>query len=143
MPTFVHGKNAVIKIGDATNVLYDLSPIVDQADNPRSLGTSEVTHFGSTAKEFIVGLSDSNLSIQGKFDATIDGKISGAIDALIAGTITSLSFEYSPAGTATGTPKYTGNFIITNYTVSSPVANAVTIKLDGQVTGARTRTTNP
>jgi hypothetical protein len=143
MPTFVHGKNSVLKIGDATNTLYDLSPITDQADNPRSLGTAEVTHFGSTAKEFIVGLSDSTLSVQGKFDAAIDLKISGAIDALIAGTLTSLSYSYSPAGTATGTPVYTGNFIITSYTVSSPVANAVTIKLDGQCTGARTRGTNP
>lgn len=143
MPTFVHGKNSVIKIGDSTNVLYDLSPIVDQADNPRTLATSEVTHFGDTAKEFIVGLGDSTIAIQGKFDAAIDLKISGAIDALVAGTLTSLQYSYSPAGTATGTPVYTGNFIPTNYTVSSPVANAVTIKLDGQCTGVRTRGTNP
>lgn len=140
---FVHGKNTVIKIGDGTNVLYDLSPVIDQGDNPRSLGTSEVTHFGSTAKEFIVGLTDSNISVQGKFDAAIDLKINAAIDALIAGTLSSISFEYHPAGTATGTPKFSGNFIITNYTVSSPVANAVTIKLDGQVTGPRTRSLNP
>lgn len=143
MPTFVHGKIAVIKIGDQTNTLYDLSPIINQADNPRTLGTSEVTHFGSTAKEFIVGLTDSTLSIQGKFDAAIDLKISAAMDALIAGTLTSLQFSFSPAGTATGTVVYTGNFIPTNYTVSAPVANAVTIKLDGQVTGPRTRGTNP
>lgn len=143
MPTFVHGSKSVIKIDDAANILYDLSPIVDQADNPRSLGTSEVTHFGSTAKEFIVGLTDSNISIQGKFDAAIDLKINAAIDALVAGTLPSLTFEYSPAGLATGTPKYSGEFIPTSYTVSSPVGNAVTIKLDGQVTGARTRTTNP
>jgi hypothetical protein len=143
MPTFVHGKNSVIKIGDQTNTLYDLSPIVDQADNPRTLGTAEVTHFGSTAKEFIVGLNDSNLSIQGKFDAAIDLKISAAMDALVAGTFGSLLFEYHPAGTATGTPKYSGSFIPTTYSVSSPVGNAVTIKLDGQVTGARVRGTNP
>lgn len=142
MPTFVHGKNSVLKIGDAAGALYDLSPITDQADNPRTLGTAEVTHFGSVAKEFIVGLSDSNLSIQGKFDAAIDLKISLAIDALIAGTRVSLPYEYSPAGTASGTPKYSGDFIITSYTVSSPVGNAVTIKLDGQCTGLRTRGTN-
>lgn len=141
MPNFVHGKNAVIKIGDATNVLYDLSPIADQADRPRSLGTSEVTHFGSVAKEFIVGLSDSTLAVQGKFDAAIDLKISLAIDALIAGTISSLLYEYYPAGTASGAPKYSGSFIPTNYTVSAPVGNAVTIKLDGQCTGASVRGT--
>lgn len=139
MPTFVHGKNSVIKIGDSTNVLYDLSPIVDSTANPRTLGNAEVTHFGDTAKEFIVGLSESTLSIQGKFDATMDQKINGAIDALVAGTIASISYEYGPAGTTTGNPKYTGSFIPTTYDVSSPVAGAVTIKLDGVVTGPRTR----
>lgn len=143
MPTFVHGKNAVIKIGDSTNVLYDLSPITDQADRPRSLGTSEVTHFGSTAKEFIVGLSDSTLAIQGKFDAAIDLKISQTIDALIAGTLASVNYEYYPAGTTTGSPKYSGSFIITTYSVSAPVANAVSIKLDGQCTGPSVRGTAP
>jgi hypothetical protein len=142
MPTFVHGKNTVIKIDDSTGTLYDLSPIIDQADNPRNIGTAETTHFGSSAKEFIVGLTDSTISVQGKFDAAIDLKINQAIDALVAGTIASLSFEYSPAGTGSGQVKYTGEFIPTSYSVSSPVANAVTIKLDGQVTGARTRGTH-
>jgi hypothetical protein len=143
MPTFVHGKNAVIKISDSAGALYDLSPITDSAENPRSLGNAEVTHFGSVAKEFIVGLSDSTLSISGKFDAAIDLKINAAMDALIAGTNAAMLYEYHPAGTATGTPKYAGSFIPTNYTVSAPVDGAVTIKLEGQCTGARTRTTNP
>lgn len=142
MPTFVHGKNSVFKIGDSTQTLYDLSPITDSASNPRTLGTAETTHFGSTAKEFIVGLQDSTISIQGKFDATIDQKISAAMDALVAGTIPYIPYEFDPAGTATGNPKYTGNFIITTYDVTSPVSGVVTIKLDGQLTGPRTRGVN-
>src|SRR5688572_28413514 len=131
MPTFVHGKNSVIKISDAAGALYDLSPITDSASNPRSLGNGETTHFGSAEKEYIVGLSESSISIQGKFDAAIDLKINAAIDALVAGTNAFMTYEYFPAGTTAGQPKFSGNWIPTGYDVSSPVAGVVTIKLDG------------
>lgn len=140
---FVHGSKSVLKISDSAGALYDLSPITESADNPRSLGNAEVTHFGSTAKEFIVGLSDSTISVSGKFDAAIDQKINAAIDALVAGTNAAMLYEYFPAGTTAGQPKYSGSFIPTSYSVSSPVGGAVTIKLDGQCTGARTRGVAP
>jgi hypothetical protein len=139
MTTFVHGKFASIKIGDSTQTLYDLSPITTSADAPRSLATAETSHFGSSGKEFIVGLSDGTLSVAGNFDATIDAKISAAMDAMAAGTIPYIPVEYGPAGTTTGNPKYTFNAIITNYTCSSPVGGVVTIKLDAQRTGVTTR----
>lgn len=141
MPTFVHGKFAVIRIGDATQALYDLSPITNSVDRPFSLGTAETSHLGSNGKEFIVGLSDSTLSISGQFDATIDAKISATIDALSAGTIMSIPVEYSPAGNtaASGNPKYLFNVILTSYSCTSPVGGVVTVKLDAQRTGTGTR----
>lgn len=143
MTTYVHGKHSVLRIGDATQALYDLSPITNSSDMPQTVGTSDTTHYGDQAKEFIVGLSDATISIAGFLDATIDGKISAAMAAMSAGTIPNIPFEFSPAGNtaASGNPKYTGNFIITNYTVSAPVANVVSIKLDGQITGGVTRGT--
>jgi hypothetical protein len=139
MTTFVHGKFSALSIGDSTAALYDVSAISNSADLSRTVATGETTHFASVGKEFIVGLTDGQLSMGGSFDATIDGKISAAIDAMAAGTIQNIPYQYSPAGTATGNPKYTGNMIITNYTVSSPVGGVVTVKLTGQVTGAQTR----
>lgn len=143
MTTYVHGKNSVLRIGDQTQALYDLSPITSSADVPQTMATADTSHYGSQAKTFIVGLTDGTLSIAGMLDATIDGKISAAMAAMAAGTIANIPFEWSPAGNtaASGNPKYTGNFIITNYTVTAPVANVVSIKLDGQITGAVTRGT--
>jgi hypothetical protein len=141
MPTFVHGKGTVIKIGDASQTLYDLSPVANSTDMPRTLATAETTHFGSLGKEFIVGITDGTLDVAGSFDATIDGKISAAMDAMSAGTIPNIPFEFGPAGSTTGNPKYTGNVIITSYAVSAPVAGVVTIKLSAQRTGVSTRGT--
>jgi hypothetical protein len=139
MTTFVHGKFSALSIGDATQALYDVSAITNSSDVSRTIATGETTHFGSIGKEFIVGLTDGQLSMGGSFDATIDQKISAAMDAMAAGTIPNIPYQYSPAGTATGQPKYTGSMIITNYTVSSPVGGVVTVKLTGQITGTQTR----
>lgn len=143
MAVYVHGKGSVLRIGDATQVLYDLSPITTQADVPQTVSVADTTHYGDQAKECIVGITDSTLSVSGLFDATIDGKIAAAMAALSAGTISNLPVEWSPAGNvaSSGNPKYTFNVIITNYTVSSPIGGAVTIKLDAQRTGATTRGT--
>lgn len=140
-PVFVHGKNSNIQIGDAAQTLYDLSPVTNNADAPRSIDNSDTSTFGSSAKSYIVGLNDQTVSISGQFDATIDGKISAAMDALCAGTIAYIPVQWAPAGTATGNPKYTFNAIITSYDCTAPVGGVVTIKLDLQRTGPATRAT--
>jgi hypothetical protein len=53
-----------------------------------------------------------------------------------------LSFEYSPEGTASSKIKYTGECILTNYAISSPVGDVVAFSGDLQVTGAVTRGTH-
>jgi hypothetical protein len=136
---FSHGKVAVVKIGDATNTLVDLSPITNTCDIPRSVATAETTHFGDVGKEYIAGLEDSTVSIAGLFDSVLDGTISAAIDSVMNGTNANLKLEYGPQGSATGKIKYTLNWIPTNYTVSTPVGGVATFKLDGQRTGTTTR----
>lgn len=140
-PVFVHGRFANIQIGDASQTLYDLSPVANSAEAPVSIDTAETSHFGTTAKEYIIGLNDATVSISGQFDATIDGKISATVDALCNGTIMNIPVQWAPAGTATGNPKYTFNAIITSYAATAPVGGVVTIKLELQRTGPQTRAT--
>jgi len=103
-------------------------------DFPETIDTAETTAFGSTSKSYIVGLRDASISISGLWDSTVDGYIIGTEPA-------TRSFIFGPAGTTSGYVKYSGECILTNYSISNPVGDVVTFSLDLQVTGNVTRGT--
>ena len=65
-----------------------------------------------------------------------------AILGAVVGQTATLSYEYSPEGTASGKVKYTGEAILTNYALSSPVGDVVAYSADLQCSGAVTRGTH-
>ena len=133
---FVHGKSTVFKLDDSGGTLRDLSTYLMEVSFPESIETADVTAFGASAKSYIVGLKDSTISLTGKWDATLDGYIAGTL-----GQAASLSFEYGPAGSGSGSIKYTGECYVTSYNIGSPVGDAVSASVELQVTGAVTRGT--
>ena len=135
MPTFVHGKSTFFTLDDTGGVVRDIGNTLTSVDFPDSIETAETTAFGSTAKSYIVGLTDATLSISGIWDATVDGYLAGGAEPA------SRSFVYGPAGSTAGNVKYTGEAIMTSYSISNPVGDVVTFSLDLQVTGPTTRTT--
>ena len=60
----------------------------------------------------------------------------------VVGQSSTLTFQYSPEGTASGKVKYSGECICTNYSQTSPVGDVVTYAADFQVSGAVTRATH-
>jgi len=136
---FVHGKSTVFKVDNSGGTLTDISAYVDNVDFPQTVETAETTTFGSGSKTYIVGLKDSTISISGKWDgaaSAVDVTLSG-----ILGQSATVTFEYGPSGSTAGNVKYTGECMLTNYSVSAPVGDVVTFSGDFQVTGAVTRTT--
>ena len=135
---FSHGKNAHFELGSAgtETTLVDLSGFLNSVSFPESVDTGETTVFGDDSMTYVVGLKDSTISIEGRFDPTPDAQIAGAL-----GNATPLDFEYGPAGTATGNPQYTGSAFVTSYEISSPVDDTVTFTAELQVTGDVTRGT--
>ena len=134
---FVHGKSSVFKLDNASGSLTDISSYVNNVDFPETADVAETSVLGASAKSYIVGLKDSSISLSGLFDATLD-----AIAGAVVGQSATLSFEYSPEGTASGKVKYTGEAIMTNYSLSSPVGDVVAWSADLQVSGAVTRGTH-
>ena len=134
MPTFVHGKSTDFELDDTGGTSRSLSNVLTSVDFPETIDTAESTAFGSTSKSYLVGLRDSTISVSGLWDATVDGYIIGTEPA-------SRTFIFGPAGSTGGNVKYTGEAILTNYSVSAPVSDTVTFSLDLQVTGNVTRTT--
>jgi len=136
MPTFRHGKSTSFKVDNAAGTLTDISTSLTDVSFPRSVETAETTAFGASAKTYIVGLSDSTVSVSGNFDATVDAHL-----ATVLGQSATLSFEYGPEGTTAGQVKYTGEAIMTSYEKSGAVGDVVTFSSELQVTGAVTRST--
>ena len=134
---FVHGKDITFKLDNASGSLTDISAYVNSVDFPQTVDLAETTTLGDDNKEYIVGLKDATISIAGAWDSTADD-ILGAV----VGQASSLSYEYSPEGTASGKVKYTGEAFITSYSTSSPVGDVVGFSADLQVSGAVTRGTH-
>lgn len=135
MPTFVHGKSVDFALDDTGGTSRNISDTLNSVDFPETTETADTTAFGSSSRSFIVGLETATISISGLWDATVDGYMKGGTEPA------SRSFIYGPAGSTGGNVKYTGEAIMTNYSVSSPVGDVVTYSADLQVTGAVTRTT--
>ena len=134
MPTFYHGKSTNFSLDDTGGTSRDISDVLVSVDFPEIVETAETTAFGATSKSYIVGLRDATISVSGIWDSTVDGYIIGTEPA-------TRTFIFGPAGSTSGYVKYTGECILTNYSVSSPVGDVVTFSLDLQCTGGVTRTT--
>jgi hypothetical protein len=135
MPTFVHGKSADFQIDDTAGTIRVISDVLNSIDFPETVETAETTAFGSTAKSYIVGLTDSTLSISGMWDATVDGYLKGGAEPA------SRSFVYGPAGSTTGLVKYSGECIMTGFNKGNAVGDVIPLSVDFQVTGTVTRGT--
>ena len=134
MPTFVHGKSTDFALDDAGGTSRNLSNTLTSVDFPETISTGLTTAFGSSNDSYVVGIKNTTISVSGIWDATVDGYLTGTETA-------SRSFIYGPAGSTGGNVKYTGEAILTNYSISNPVGDVVTFSVDLQVTGAVTRGT--
>ena len=134
MPTFRHGKSTVFKVDNSGGTLTDISNTLTDVSFPQSVDTAETSTSGSSAKSYVVGLSDATFSISGNFDATVDAHLAG-----ILGQAASVSFEYGPEGSTATYVKYTGECYLTSYEKSGAIGDVVTYSAEFQVTGAVTR----
>lgn len=136
---FQHGKISVFKIDNSGGTLTDISAYCNNVDFPRDKDNPEVTTFGNDDRKYVTGLRGATISITGFWDATLDGVL-GPLMAITSGT-EELSFEYGPAGSATGSVKYSGECLIGNYTQTGPVDGPVSFSADFTITASVSRGT--
>jgi hypothetical protein len=132
MPTFTHGKDAVLTINAVA-----ITGISDSASLERSRDVADVTCFGDTAKRVIAGLKDGKLSFGGNEDQTL---VTGLITAFDAGLV---AFIYGPEGSGAGKPKESGNLIITSLKQTSSIGDKNTYEAECQIDNAITRGVYP
>jgi hypothetical protein len=122
---FVHGKGAGALVG-----AYDLSAFLNNWEAAATADTAEVTCFGGSNKAYIGGLKDATLSLSGFFDGA-----ASAVDEVLAAALGgSRLLTLAPAGVGTvGNRVQIASALETSYNVTAPVADAVTISAEGQV----------
>lgn len=133
----VHGRNSGFSITDTGAVARLLNPWLTSVSFPRMADTVEVSNFASSYKEYVVGLKDATISIEGIWATTPDGYLNGILG-------TSAAFVYYPgttAATAGKYVKYSGTCFLTSYEVPTGIDAAATFSAEFQVTETVSRTT--
>ncbi len=147
---FVHGKNTAISIRDSANTWRDMSVFLQEVSAPFKIDTPETTHFALGAKTYIAGLRDGSVSVKGMYDSTAttgpDVLFSGLLGTVpttgIAGTTTvsvNGMIQFAPSTAASPFVRYCFDAVLSDYSISAPVANVVSFTANFQISGAVTR----
>lgn len=123
MPTFVHGKGTAVLVNQ-----YDLSAYFNSVDVAQTIDTAETTAFGGSAKSYIPGLADATLSISGLFATDATGSDAILATALGAATTPLVTVAYESG--AIGKRAVVAKAHETNYAVSTPVGDVVSVTAD-------------
>lgn len=135
---FVHGKGAVFSIDDSGGTLRSVHIYLNSVTGlPGARALSEVTAFGDPGTKSIPSLANVTFSIGGHYDATATTGISTVLNGIRVATATS-SFEYGPAGGATGALKVSGECWMTELTYDATVSDRVPVAATFQVEGIPT-----
>lgn len=139
----IHGKDSVFKIEDsAASTLRDLSSNLTNVAFSRQNDTHDTTAFGAEGHTFIAGLTNGKITLTGWTTHTATTGTLTVLDSLLGLDDITVSWEYDPHGTATGTPKYTGECILESLDVSDPVADLVSFVAVLQISGDVTKAAN-
>lgn len=135
---FKHGKKAVFKLDNAAGALQDLTAFITRVGYPRTVDVAEVSNLGDNDKEYVVGLRDARITLEGKVDPTLDAHM-----AAILGQDATVTYEYGPEGGTAGLIRYTAEAILVSYEPGSGLDDASTWTAELQSSGAVTRNTFP
>lgn len=139
--SFVHGKGAVFSLDDSGGTLRSIRIYLNSVTGlPGARALSEVTAFGDDGTKSIPSLANVQFSIGGHYDATATTGVATVLNGIRVATATS-TFEYGPAGSASGALKVTGECWMTEYTIDASVSERVPIAGSFQVDGVPTLTT--
>ncbi len=132
-----HGKGACFKLDNYSGSLVDLSAYCDAMDVSQTSDNAEDTTYSTAtnpAKGQLPGLKDATISVSGPWDPTLDRHMDLAVGRI-------RTVEAGPDGSGSGDVKYTGEFLVTEYSCSAPVGDKITWSATLQNTSTLTRTT--
>lgn len=132
---FTHGKDAKF-YATISGTERDLSGYLTSAGLPRQLDQAETSTLGTSWKQYVTGMKDSAIPLEGNYDPTVDGYLDAAFAAGTPG-----AWKFFPAGSATGSIYYIGTATCTSYEISADVGDAAKISCELQNSGTISRGT--
>lgn len=132
--SFVHGKSGSFWLDNSGGTLTDISSYVKDVELSIDIDTVETTTIQNDSKTYIPGTEGSTLSVTLLWNTTIDAHIWGIKSSIV-------TFAYGPAGSASGSIKYTGECMLTNFTIPTDVGSETQLTISLQCTDDITRTT--
>lgn len=136
--SFTHGKDSVFSLDDSGGTLRAIKVYLNSVTGlPGARQLSEVTAFGDQGVRSIPSLANVPFSIAGHYDATATTGSWTVLNGLRTATATA-TFEYGPAGSASGAAKISGECWMTELTVDASVSDRVPIAASFQVDGVPT-----
>jgi len=127
MPTFNHGKNAVVLLDDT-----NLSTTLTDASVSLTADVAETSTFTASSKTYIAGLKDGTVTLSGYFESSSPDADAEFLSQLGG---SGSAFSIAPIGYTRGNPTEFGNVIETSYDrsadIGSVVAVAVAFQFDG------------
>lgn len=130
---FRHGRFADITVNSV-----DLSTFCDSESLNIDVDSAETSTFQQNWKTFLAGMAGANLTLSGKYDPTVTtGPVS-----VFTGLIGDDAFPVvvDPGGSVTGQIRHSFNAILTNYSESAAIGDAITFSASLLVSGAVTTT---
>lgn len=138
MAVFKVAGNSVVKLdASAGGALTVITSYVREIDGfGREFQSLDDTHFDDTAERIIPGIEvGQEFTLRGAFDNTA----TTGIDAILSTAVgTLLSFEYGPAGTASGARKLNAEVMVLSYKPSGEVKGQVMYEARFKQDGAGT-----
>jgi hypothetical protein len=126
MPAYVHGRNAVVHIDDATGASRNLSGDMNSVTIAWSKDNPTVTTFGDNHQQRVPGIGDATLN--GAFIWNGDDQVASSIAQLfldIQNASTINLIKVAPAGSVTGCPLYTACWVLSAFDINAPVSGVV------------------
>lgn len=112
MPKF-HGRALQVWIDDSSAAERELSGDVSSIDVPLDYDSAEVTGFGNSSKNYVLGNPDSAIVMEGQINSDAN-KSHAVLSGLLGGT-TPRTLIVDAAGSTAGNPRISGEVLLTSY----------------------------
>ncbi|ASU81505.1 hypothetical protein CDO52_00735 [Nocardiopsis gilva YIM 90087] len=121
---FVHSKNGRILVNEK-----HVSAALNSYTVTRERNLSEVTAYSDDGQRFIPGLRSGSLSLGGLFDSGT-GNLDEEMESVFSGGDNGLLATVYPNGATVGAKGFLTTADVSNYTISSAVADAVSVSIE-------------
>jgi hypothetical protein len=121
---FIHGKNTEIYCNG-----YNLTSYLNSIDTTKIVDITETSTFGNNSKNYIAGLQDGTVSVEGYYDGS-----SNAIDEVLNAALGASESEwcYYPAGDTFDNLGYALQTVNNSISLTSDIGDATTISGEAQ-----------